>query len=506
MSHGENSIRHILDDSGEALVVLKPKDDSFPITAASRGFCEQTGYGHSELLGETLELLLQGLPTTLVSKSEQVRLRAFLEDARKQEVEVLPDLDIVQHCCRKDGSVFLRMIVAKACITKDPRRCFILCSQLWLPQEERVTTDARRQLHERARASLRQAAALLFDTDLLNNSQLAKPTAKFAFFAERIQQNTLLQNSCSTVVRREATQLPRGCMVFGDRPLQPTSLGLEFHLRVDEVTASFKGLPLLGFTQKMPCDKADLYPSVAKCLGKSFLVGGFGEAYVRQKEDNFTLGFKAPPQDEIESWTSQPEIGLHKKKEPVVLCVGDTIGCCYTWGGHLQMTHNNKVIMDFDLGRAPKTEIEHYAAVDVCFSAVSLTLLADEEHISNSENPEEKEKEMYFEFANVTESAFSTCLGPEEEHIETHEVLSHLSPEIFVRDDDEDEDWDEEPYAPGSLHPISDHGKNSRTGVGLIRSSTLAALTAAACGLTLVGLAYCRFLPGQKRSSSERHW
>lgn len=506
MSHADDSIRHILDESGEALVVLKPQDDSFPIAAASCGFCEQTGYGHSELLGETLELLLQGLPSTFVSKSEQVRLRAFLEDARKQEVEVLPDLDIIQHCCRKDGSIFLRMIVAKACITEEPRRCFILCSQLSLPQEGRLTTEARRELHERARATLRQSAALLFGRNLLNNSQLAKPTAKFAFYAERIQQNTLLQNSCSTVVRREATQLPRGCMVFGDRPLQPTSLGLEFHLRVDEVTASFKGLPLLGFTQKRPCDDADLYPSVAKCLGKSVLVGGFGEAYARQKEDNFRLGFKAPPQDEIESWTSQPEIGLHKKVEPVALCAGDTIGCCYTWDGHLQMTHNHKVIMDFDLGRAPKTEIEHYAAIDVCFSAVSLTLLADEEHRTKPEHPEEKEKAMYLELANVSESTFSTRLESEEEHFETHQGLS---PEILVHDDDEDEDWDQEPYALGSLHPVSDHAKASRTdnwsGVGLSRSSTLAALTAAACGLTLVGLAYCRFLPGQKRPSSVRH-
>lgn len=505
MENGADSIRHILDDSGEALAVLKPKDDDdFFIAAASRSFCEQTGYGHSELLGARLELLLQGLPTTMLSKSEQVRLQAFFEDAREREVEVLPDLDIIQHCCRKDGSVFLRMLVAKACIVDDPRRCFILCSQLSLP-EGRVSTEARRELHERARATLRQTADLLFGNSCLKNSQLAKPTVEFAFYGERIQQNTLLQNNCSTVVRREATQLPRGCMVFGDRPLQPTSLGLEFRLRVNKVTESFKGLPLLGFTQKRPCDEADLYPSVAKCLGKSVFVGGFGEAYARQKEDNFTLGFKAPPQDEIESWSLQPGVPLHKQAELVTLCAGDTLGCCYTWDGHLQMTHNCKVIMDFDLGRPPKKDTEHYAVVDVSFSAVSLTFLAGcsaEEHRTKPEHHEE-EKVVYLAPTNVTDFTDSTCLGSDVEPFETHQ---ELSPEILLRDDDEDEDWDDyqdvqDNLAPGSLEHVAHRAKDRRR-VGLLDGTALAALTATACGLTLVGLAYNMFQPRQRRSSS----
>eukprot|EP00930_Biecheleria_cincta_P038817 TRINITY_DN26684_c0_g1_i1.p1 TRINITY_DN26684_c0_g1~~TRINITY_DN26684_c0_g1_i1.p1 ORF type:complete len:529 (-),score=78.08 TRINITY_DN26684_c0_g1_i1:209-1753(-) len=509
-----DSVSHILDASGEALAVLKPKHDDFHIAAASRGFCEQTGYGHSELLAARLELLLQGLPTTMLSKSEQVRQQAFFEDARKQEVEVLPDLDIIQHCCRKDGSIFLRMLVAKACIVDDPRRCFILCSQLSLP-EGRVTTEARRELHERARATLRQTAELLFGRSSLKNSQLAKPTAASSFYRERIQQNTLLQNNCSTVVRREATQLPRGCMVFGDCPLRPTLRGLEFRLRVNEVTESFKGLPLLGFTRKRPCDEADLYPSVAKCLGNSVFVGGFGEAYARDKEDNFTLGFKAPSQDEIESWSLQPGVALHKQSELVSLCAGDTLGCCYTWDGQLQMTHNHKVIMDFDLGRPPKKETEHYAVIDVSFSAVSLTFLADcsaEEHRRKPDNPDkvgdsdEEEKAVYLEPTNVTDFTDSTCL---ESDVEPFEIQQELSPEILLRDDDEDEEWHQELHVMShscSLGHVAHRAKESRRGIGLIGGTGLAALTAAACGLTLVGLAYYRlFEPRQRRSSSLMH-
>ena len=45
-------------------------------------------------------------------------------------------------------------------------------------------------------------------------------------------------------------------------------------------------------------DKPDLYPAVCRCLGASVLVGACGEAFARDQEEHFRIGFKSPPQTE----------------------------------------------------------------------------------------------------------------------------------------------------------------------------------------------------------------
>ena len=48
-----------------------------------------------------------------------------------------------------------------------------------------------------------------------------------------------------TAERREAPILPRGCLVFSDKPVQRQEEGLCFRLRVDGI-AAFKGFPVVG--------------------------------------------------------------------------------------------------------------------------------------------------------------------------------------------------------------------------------------------------------------------
>jgi len=73
---------------------------------------------------------------------------------------------------------------------------------------------------------------------------------------------------------------------------------------------------MLGFTTKKPMDSPDAYPIVAKCLGQSILIGGCNaEAYARDKPSNYKIGFKPPPQSEIQTWSREPLVPVHKRQK-----------------------------------------------------------------------------------------------------------------------------------------------------------------------------------------------
>merc|ERR1719199_2312390 len=93
--------------------------------------------------------------------------------------------------------------------------------------------------------------------------------------------------------------------------------GLYFSVCVDDVICSFEGMPVLGFTRRKPEDRPDLYPKVSRCLGQSVLVGACGEAFARDKPSTLQLGFGTPSPEDIEVWSMNSEIPLHRRKPPV---------------------------------------------------------------------------------------------------------------------------------------------------------------------------------------------
>jgi len=158
--------------------------------------------------------------------------------------------------------------------------------------------------------------------------------------------------------------------------MEKTAEGLRFAVRVGQVTANFEGLPLLGFTRRRPCeDDRNLYPSVAKCLGQSVLLGGCGEASARDQVEHFQIGFKGPPASEVQTWRLEPEVPSHHRKAPVGLRPGDHLECCYMWGGRLQYWCGDLLVLDFDVGRPLDEAANYYAVADVGFTACSLTLV-----------------------------------------------------------------------------------------------------------------------------------
>jgi hypothetical protein len=157
--------------------------------------------------------------------------------------------------------------------------------------------------------------------------------------------------------------------------MRHTAEGIFFAFRVDDAVQTFDGLPLVGFTKRKPTDSTDLYPMVSRCLGSSALIGACGEAVARDQHDHFKIGFKQPPQDEVETWSLEPNLPPHKRRPPVSIQAGDVLGCMYTNEGRLQLWHNGALILDFDIRRPLQKDADYYAVVDVCFSVYSLTLL-----------------------------------------------------------------------------------------------------------------------------------
>ena len=89
------------------------------------------------------------------------------------------------------------------------------------------------------------------------------------------------------------------------------------------------------------------------------------------------MGFKKPPSSEVMTWSWQPD----QRPPPEQLRVSDVLECRYLWDGLMQLWLNDGLLWDFNVGRAVE-ELDDYAVVDVCFSAVSLTQFCFPSHPS----------------------------------------------------------------------------------------------------------------------------
>lgn len=200
----------------------------------------------------------------------------------------------------------------------------------------------------------------------------------FIWFSDRLQDHSLLCNCSSTAARREPDDLPSGCLVFSDSPIAMSPEGFAFSVRIDGMTAGFKGLPLLGFTRRRPADEPGLHPQVSTCLGASVLIGKQGQAFARDQHEHFVMGFKRPPEHEVETWPKASD--LRRVPEPR-LRLGDTLRCLYTRDGRLQLWVNEGLILNFDTGRPVDCGQDHFAVVDVCLSVTSVTVLTHAEGV-----------------------------------------------------------------------------------------------------------------------------
>jgi hypothetical protein len=306
--------RH-LDEFDEVLFLLSTSCEGCPIVGASAGLVRFTCFGSEELLGSHRSALSQGVPHVAVSKSAGKTIENFCESCLLEGLELIAECNTVQVNARKDGSHYTCYLTLSRCLLQG--RTYILglqqlvgegCSMRLSSQKEAEMKEVARSVSCRTRALLRarcSRSARVLGAAMGISQSVPKQTISFdssegfrknrmsdvpfAFSTARLQDQTMLCNGCLTAVRRESLELPTGCLVFGDRPMEFSSQGLGFSLRVNEITKSFDMSPLLGFTRRLPADDPDMIPRSAKCLGQSVLVGACGEAFARDHRESFKM-------------------------------------------------------------------------------------------------------------------------------------------------------------------------------------------------------------------------
>lgn len=375
-----NSLGYLLNNEGEAVVLVDVLCHDCPIIGVSRGFCTATGYAPEHMLGLNCRVMLHGVPEAAISKSARRNLRDYCCMSRRRDLDQLSEVTILQPNCRSDGSQFMNFLMVGRVMVQ--RRPYLLGIQTVVGEGifVRLTGTVLEQVAEASRATFKRSRHLLtsreIPTDFPQMRQLSSlPSPGFLWFTERLQDHCLIMNMERTAVRREREELATNCLVFGNMPTRHTPEGLFFAVLVDSAVTTFEGLPLLGFTRRKPVDSPDLYPTVCRCLGSSILIGACGEAFARDQWAHFKIGFKPPPQSEVQSWSLQPELPPHKRRPPVAVQPGDIFGCMYTRCGHIQFWRNGTIILDFDVERPVDGAVDYYAVADVCLSASSLTIL-----------------------------------------------------------------------------------------------------------------------------------
>mmetsp|Transcript_74013 Transcript_74013/g.176164 ORF Transcript_74013/g.176164 Transcript_74013/m.176164 type:complete len:743 (+) Transcript_74013:148-2376(+) len=421
------TVGHIMDYLEERALLVDALCLDAPIVGATTGFCQLTGYDRREVLGRNCRMMLQGVPEAAISKSSRKNVRDFCHMCQIKGLKDISETTSMQPNSRQDGSFFMNLFLLGLCMVHG--HPYILSVQIEMGEGlfVRLRQDELAEAKEKARNMFKQIRATLKEKsgdvamcrEISNHMPLVDEGApEFAFFNGRLQDHCLLVNDGFTAIRREPEEVASSCLVFGDRPLRKAAQGLSFRVRVDCATEKFVGFPLLGFTRRQPSDSVSLYPVVSKCLGASLLVGACGEAFARDQNENFNIGFKQPPQTEIQSWILQADVPPQRRAPPVPLKSGDVLQCIYTWSGRIQLLSNGAQVMDFDTGRPLCDKTDYYAVVDVCLAAFCVSILPSIECSTRAEDDDDMDDSAAFH-REVSFATSVSFLSPNEsEHDE----------------------------------------------------------------------------------------
>jgi PAS domain-containing protein len=385
------SIGSLLNDVDAPALLVDALSTDCPVVGAAPAFCSLTGYSLENMLGQNCRMMLRGVPDWAISKSARKNIGNFCKMCRVKGLTHIAEVSSVQANARQDGAYFTNFFMLGLCRIGPHVLILGIALKLndglsvQLPPESVMESSRNIFKSVRARLLSSQPAQIISipsesedatfsETNRMFRRQVSTWPA-FAFYAERLQDHCLLIDSGHTAVRREPEEVPKNCLVFGDRPLPLSAEGFSFSVKVNEVTPRFQGFPFLGFTKRRPQDLPDLYPGISRCCGSSVLIGGCGEAFARDQCNHFRLRFKQPSSEEIQQWAADPSVPAHMRKPHVDVEAGDVLQCTYFRNGHLKLERNGETMWDFDLERPIDESADYYAVADICLSVYSLTVL-----------------------------------------------------------------------------------------------------------------------------------
>lgn len=389
-----NGIGFLLDDLEPAALLVDPLSEDCPIVGATRGFSLLSGYTLESLLGSNCRLMLEGVPGTANSKGDRTGIQDFCAMCRVKGLTNAETCVTVLNS-RKDGTRFHNLVMLGLC--KAGPHTFILRVHISMGEENHCNFSDIADKKEACREAFKLVQAHLIANapcaapsaeDCLKGSSCCSPLPDFAFYSERLQYHCLLLHDHFMAVRREPTVVARGCLVFGDQPVQHSPEGLSFTLRVQQGEAFtrrlFSGLPLLGFTKRAPEDKPDLYPFIGHYCGASVMVGAGGQAFARDQFEHYCVSEEPPSIADVQMFSLDPSLPSDLQRAPVQPQSGDELCCRYFRNGHIVLEMNDEIITAFDVERPIDEYANYYAVVDVCFSVYSVLLVPTKEKMAGS--------------------------------------------------------------------------------------------------------------------------
>lgn len=351
-----------------AALLVDPSHGGHPIIAASSRLCSLLGRPSQDLLGAKYCTLVDGVPQVMISRSARSNIEDFCNSCVRHNVQRIGDLSVLQTLLSADATPFVGHVSLGLCVVDQRPLVFVAVQVASDCAQRSIRKDELQELAEEARRCLTRGRSCVLGFDHADKARYASSDVGFLFSGKRLQDHCVLLGGGSSALRREAVEVPSGCLLVGDRPVPMFTRGLGFAVRVDHVAEHFQGFPTLGFTRRAPRDES--IPSVAKCLAESVLISSCG-ASARDQSQHYVMGFRKPPQTEIATWV--PPADDHSSKKQ--LKEGDIIEVWYTWTGRIEMHLNGHRLMDFDVGRPVVAACSYYAVVDVCLECAGVTLM-----------------------------------------------------------------------------------------------------------------------------------
>eukprot|EP00928_Gymnodinium_smaydae_P074621 TRINITY_DN57650_c0_g1_i1.p1 TRINITY_DN57650_c0_g1~~TRINITY_DN57650_c0_g1_i1.p1 ORF type:complete len:711 (+),score=116.34 TRINITY_DN57650_c0_g1_i1:93-2225(+) len=356
-----------------------------PIIGASRGFEQLTGFQTETVLGQNCRFMLKDVQYH-ISASSRRSLRSMIRMCRLVNLSSMGTSTCMQMNRKEDGSKFLNYFAV--CLAMCHDHPFLVGVQSDLGTEHTIAREEQDRVRDQHLEVIDRVKSILANSVPPEEPKVPTRPDPFElpcvrqiqgdqrFSALGIGSNIILLNDDRSLMRREALDIPSGCVAVGSQPAPVSRRGAFFALRVEGVLRGrWKNTwPVLGFTRVRPDEMAEMgYPQSAKTCAQSVSIGGEFCAHARQQETHHQMGFRPPRPSEILIKEGPYPRYMDTKGAPWDLTEGDLLSVLYQEDGHLHLMLNYTTVLSIDTGTP--MEGDQYPLVDLCHMVYEVTLM-----------------------------------------------------------------------------------------------------------------------------------
>jgi len=299
-----------------------PLLEDTPIIGVSQEFLHLAGRDFGEVLGQNCRFLLKGVPNEEISRSARKDCKNFCATARLRNLSSLPTTTVLQSNARKNGDVFFNLMMLASVSTTEGRTLVVGLQKDMGSDLDLLTVAAQEDASKAHLENLGLVQQALLKGSGAPPEYRGMAPAALAFSGCNVPRGSLLpwvawpqsrsvvRHGGSTILRRDAGEMPRGAHAMSLLPVDRGDHGEAiFKIRVNAISqrwatklSSGGYLPFLGFTEIAPTEMpATGCGKQVEFTGKSICAGGDCMVYRRTQDTHFerTEVFKPVPQEEI---------------------------------------------------------------------------------------------------------------------------------------------------------------------------------------------------------------